>query len=127
MNSKYIGLFKELARATAVSAEQVMDYDKAQEDEKGFETAKIMRDDFESLYDRLNEDYVMTKSDASKLLVGTMIQINQLQDKAATLHKAITGYQTDLVPKLQTIMDEAQSDEDAAKMAEEKFIIENNN
>ena len=104
-----------------------MDYDKAQEDEKGFETAKIMRDDFESLYDRLNEEYVMTKSDASKLLVGTMIQINQLQDKMTTLHKAIAGYQTDLVPKLQAIMDEAQSDEDAAKMAEEKFIIENNN
>jgi len=28
MHSKYIELFKEIANATAISAEQVMDYDK---------------------------------------------------------------------------------------------------
>ena len=126
MDKKYIELFRELARATAVSAEQVMDYDKAQNDEKGFDTAKIMRDDFEALYDRLDENYRMTKADGAKLMVGIMIQLNQMQDRITALRKAVTGYQTDLIPKLQEIVDNAQDDEEAAKIAEEKFIIENN-
>lgn len=65
----------------------------------------------------------MSKSDSAKLLVGTMIIVNQTRDKITALKQALTGYQTDLVPKLQSIVDEAQNDEDASKMAEEKFII----
>lgn len=126
MDKGYIELFKELARATAVSAEQVMDYDKAQNDEKGFETAMTMRDDFEALHDRLDENYHMNKADAAKLLVGIMIQLNQMQDRITALRKAVTGYQTDLIPKLQEIVDNAENDEDAAKIAEEKFIIKDN-
>lgn len=126
MDKHYIDLFKELARATAVSAEQVMDYDHKKEDEKGFETAKTMRDDYEALYDRLNDEYNLTKSDAAKLLVGIMIQLNHMQDRMLALRKAVTGYQTDVIPKLQDIVDNAESDEDAAKIANEKFVIENN-
>lgn len=126
MDKRYIDLFKELARATAVSAEQVMDYDHEKEDEKGYETAKTMRDDYEALYDRLNDEYNLTKSDAAKLLVGIMIQLNHMQDRIVALRKAVTGYQTDVIPKLQDIVDNAESDEDAAKIANEKFVIENN-
>ena len=126
MDKHYIDLFKELTRATAVSAEQVVDYDHEKEDEKGFETAKIMRDDYEALYDRLNDEYSLTKSDAAKLLVGIMIQLNHIQDRIAALRKAVTGYQTDVIPKLQDIVDNAESDEEAAKIANEKFVIENN-
>lgn len=39
MNKKYIELFKSLAQSTAASAEQVMDYDKVNNDENGFKTA----------------------------------------------------------------------------------------
>lgn len=126
MDKKYIDLFRELARSTAVLAEQVMDYDKSKEDDKGFETAKVMRDDYEALYDRLEDNYQMNKNDALKLLVSIMIQINQVQDKVNALRRAITGYQTDLIPKLQEIVDNAADDEAVAKIAEEKFIIENN-
>ena len=126
MDKHYIDLFKELARATAVAAEQVMDYDHEKEDEKGFETAKTMRDDYEALYDRLNDEYSLTKNDAAKLLVGIMIQLNNIQDRIAALRKAVTGYQTDVIPKLQDIVDNAKSDEDATKIANEKFVIENN-
>ena len=126
MDKKYVDLFRELARATAVSAEQVMDYDHEKEDEKGFETEKTMRDDYEALYDRLNDEYSLTKSDAAKLLVGIMIQLNNIQDRIVALRKAVTGYQTDVIPKLQDIVDNAKSDEDATKIANEKFVIENN-
>jgi hypothetical protein len=85
-----------------------------------------MRDDYEALYDRLNDEYSLTKSDAAKLLVGIMIQLNHIQDRIAALRKAVTGYQTDVIPKLQDIVDNAESDEEAAKIANEKFVIENN-
>ena len=129
MDKRYITLFKDLAQATAVSAEQVMDYDKAQNDEKGFETAKIMRDDYQELTDKLvenGENFVMTKPDCARLLVGAMIQVNQLQDRLNSLKKAMTGYQTDLIPKLQDVLDGAEDDEAIAQLANEKFIIENN-
>lgn len=127
MDKKYIALFKELAQTTAVSAESVMEYDREKNDEKGLETATIMRDDFQALADAIQEagdNYIPTHSDAARLLVGSMIVVNQLQDKINTIHKAITGYQTDLIPKLQRIVDEAASDDDLAKkIAEEIFII----
>lgn len=126
MDKKYITLFKNLAQATAASAEQVMDYDKTKGDEKGFETAQIMRDDYQELTDRVTDDFVLTKNDAARLLVAAMIQTNQLQDRMNLLRQAMTGYQSDVIPKLQEIVDKAETDEDALKMANEKFIIENN-
>ena len=126
MDKKYIALFKELARATAVSAEQVMDYDKAQNDEKGFETAKTMRDDFQALTDSIDDNYNINKSDVARLLVAAMIQTNQLQDRINNLKKAMSGYQSDVIPKLQEILDNAETDEDAIKLANEKFIIQEN-
>ena len=68
----------------------------------------------------------MNKGDAARLLVGAMIQVNQLQDRINNLKKAMSGYQTDVVPKLQSIVDEATDDEAAEKMANEKFIIKEN-
>ena len=49
MDKKYVTLFKDLAQATAASAESVMDYDRSQNDEKGLKTATIMRDDYQKL------------------------------------------------------------------------------
>ena len=126
MDKKYITLFKDLAQATAASAETVMDYDREKGDEKGLETATIMRNDYQELASRINETgYEITKSDAAKLLVGAMIMVNQLQDRLNNIKKAMVGYQTDVIPKLQEIVD-AKTDDDAHKLAEDKFIIENN-
>ena len=130
MDKKYIELFKGLAQATAVSAEQVMDYDKEKGDEKGFDTAKMMRDDYQELQDRIEElqdSYELNKNDVAKLLVAAAIQTNQLQDRINNLKKAMVGYQSEVMPKLQEILDNAKSDEEVVQMANEKFIIENNN
>ena len=129
MDKRYVTLFKDLAQATAASAEAVMDYDREKGDEKGLETATTMRDDFQTLTDRINEGgetYNMNKSDAARLLIGAMIQVNQLQDRINNLKKAMTGYQTDVIPKLQEIVD-AENDEAASKIADEKFIIKEEN
>ena len=129
MDKKYIELFRELAKATAIAAESVMDYDKEKGDDKGFETARIMRDDYEALHDKIAAetfDGILTKMDYTRLLVGTLIISNNLRDKVSALNKAIVGYEKDLAPKLQAIIDKAENDEMAQKLAEENFILDDN-
>lgn len=128
MHKKYLELFKELTRATAVAAEQVMDYDKEKNDDKGFETAKTMRDDFEALHEKLiaeSFDGNLTKAEYAKLLVGCYVIVGNLQDRIEALKKAIAGYQSDLVPKLSKII-EAENDAEAQKLADEHLIVETN-
>lgn len=93
MDKKYVTLFKELAQATAASAETVMDYDREKGDEQGLKTATIMRDDYQDLVSRIDvTEYVISKADAAKLLVGAMIMTRQLQDRINNLKSAMTGY-----------------------------------
>lgn len=126
MDKKYIKLFEELAASTAVSAEKVMDYDAEKQDQKGYETAQIMRDNYEALKVRIIEagnNYTLTCQDAAKLALGTIIIANQLQDQIGILQKVINAYKNDILPKLQDIVDNAKDDATATKMADEKFII----
>lgn len=126
MDKKYITLFKELAQAIATSAEQVMDYDKQKEDNEGFKTATILRDDFQTLADKINDEYVVNRTDAIKFLVGAMIMVNQLTDRIANLRQAVAGYQTDLIPKLQNIIDNTTDDIATSEIANTLFITDNN-
>ena len=124
MDKKYVTLFKELAQATAATAETVMDYDRQKGDEKALATATMMRDDFQALADAITgDDYAPGKNEAARLLVGAMILANQLQDKINALKTAMAGYQTDVIPKLKEIVDNAQNDDEAQQMANEKFVI----
>lgn len=124
MDKKYVTLFKELAQATAASAETVMDYDREKGDENGLKTATIMRDDFQDLVSRIDvTEYVLSKSDAAKLLIAATVMANQLQGRINNMKTALVGYQTDVLPKLQDIIDNAKDDNEAKAMAEEKFII----
>lgn len=125
MDKKYIELFKSLAQQTAASAETVMDYDRQKEDEAGLKTATIMRDDFQNLANSIDDDFVMTKNTATKLLVASYVITNQLQDRINALKTALAHYQTGIIPSLQNIVDNAKDDEEANKIANEKFIIKN--
>lgn len=130
MHSKYIELFKEIANATAISAEQVMDYDKQKDDAKGYEAAETLHKDFIELYDKIrdkNFDGQLAREDFARLLVGALIIMNQLNDRITALKKAMTGYQTDVMPKLQDIVDNTKTNEEAMAMAEEKFSIKEEN
>lgn len=126
MDKKYIELLRNLAQTTAVSAEQVMEYNHNNGDSKGERTAATMRDDYQELVEKLNqENYSLTRADSAKFLVASMVVVNQLQDQINNRKKAISGYQTTIIPTLQKIMDTAQNDEEANKIAEENFIIKN--
>lgn len=126
MDKKYVELFKTLAQAIAVSAEQVIEYDTKKNDENGAKVAETMRDDYLALVDSIKnagDEYIPTKNDIARLLVGAMVEANQLQDRMKALKSALTGYQTDVIPKLQEIIENAETDEAVAKMVNEKFII----
>ena len=100
-----------------------MEYDQQKNDDKGYETARVMRDDFQELMGRVDvTEYVMSKADAAKFLVGAMVMANQLQDRITNLKNALAGYQTDIIPKLNEVLG-AENDEKAASIAEEKFQI----
>ena len=125
MNKRYINLFKEIAKATAISAEQVMDYDKEKKDEEGYKTAEIMRDDFNNLLERITaagEDYKVDKADCAKLAIGAFVIAEQLEGQISLRRKAIEGYRNDLIPKLQKLLD--TSDESFDELMEKSFSIE---
>ena len=127
MDKQYIKLFQELTQTTAVLAEQVMDYDHQKDDTKGFETAQSMRDDFQNLHDKIAaEDFDgnLTKSDYAKLLVGAYIVTSQVKERIKILKSAITGYENDLIPALQKIID--SSEEEYQNIATEVLTIESN-
>ena len=127
MDKRYVILFKDLAQATAATAEQVMEYESQQNNEKGMTDATTMRNNFQNIADKIvEENYTMSKIDAANLLIGALIQTNQLQTRIDTLKKAMTGYQTDIIPKLEQIVD-AKEDEDVTKKANELFVIEETN
>lgn len=126
MDKKYLQLFTELTRAVEVLSEQVMDYDKAQNDEKGLETAEMMRDDFAALHDKLGTNEPLTKAEYAKLLVAAMIVANNIEDRIKSERKAIEGYKIDIIPKLSRINDETTTDEEARKLADEIFKIQEN-
>ena len=127
MNKRYLNLFKELMQSSAVLAEQVMDYDKTKEDEAGFEKAKQLRDDFQNTKDRMDseEDFYPTYDEITYLLTAAIIQIGNLQDRMEVLKKAMAGYQSDLIPKLQAIVDGGRkTDEEVKELVDEKFVIQ---
>lgn len=124
MNKEYQNLFKELAHAVELLAEQVMEYDHSHNDDEGEKTAQIMRDDFAALTEKFNaEEVALERNDYIKLLTGVYIIINNLQDKITNLKKTIDGYQTNVGAKLQRIMNETKTDEEANTLANELFSI----
>ena len=129
MDKKYVELFRDLAQATAVAAEQVMEYDKSQGEDEAFEAAKLMRDRYQELAENLNthgENYQLKKTDVAELLIAAVTQQTQIEERIENLRKALVGYQTDVTPKLQKILDAANDDNEAANLANENFILEDN-
>lgn len=116
----YKDLFIEIAKSSELLAEQVMQYDHDKNDANGEKVAEVMRDDFRQLGENLNAQQP-SRNDYIKLLVGALIIRNNLQDKINAYTKAINSYATDVIPKLQRIVDETEDDIAAATLAEQLF------
>lgn len=131
MKSGYEKLFQEIARTNEILAERVMELNHNQNDTKGEETAEMMRQDYAKLYDQLSkEDFELeqlTRNDWAKILVGTMIAVQNIEDRIKGEQKAVEGYKIDVIPKLQRIIDETKSDEEVRNLISEIFKIEETN
>ncbi len=111
-------LFRDIAQSGEILAEQVYDYDLTQNDERGAKTANLMRQDFAQLHDRISdENYTLTRNDYAKLLVGSMLAVNHIQDRIKRDEKAVEGYNLTVIPRLQRIMSETTNDAEADALA----------
>ena len=123
MNKDYLTLFKELARSSSVIAEKVMEKDRKNGEEKHEKIAEKMRDDFLDLHQRLSDTPdKLDKKDFIKLTIGATILLENLKDNRNTLDLTIKGYENDILPKLQQVV-ACETDEEAIKMAEERFQL----
>lgn len=131
MTAGYEELFKEIARTNEILAERVIELNHEKHDENGEKTASIMRDDYANLYDRIREnDFELTslsRNDWAKLLVGTMIVVQNVEDRIKGEQKAVQGYRIDVIPKLQRIIDETKTDEEVQSLVKNLFKIEETN
>ena len=127
MDTKYLQLFREISHAVELMAEKVMELNHAKNDAKGEQTAKTMRDDYIKLYDKLRADdfnpNFITRAEYARLLVGTLIVVNNLQERIKNEQNAVNGYKTDIIPKLQRIIDETKEDNEAVELANTLFTI----
>lgn len=124
MDKVYVSLFTEMAHATEVNAERVLEYNKKKGDLKGYSAAKIMRDDFAALYDCFRspdfDSATLTKADYAKLLAAAVIVSQQIEKTIEAQKKALQGYKIDTIPKLDRIVN-CKNDEEAIKLANEIF------
>lgn len=125
MDKKYIELFSLISRNIEMIAERVMDGHKEDGDEKGYETAQRMRDDYIQLSDKINEQdpEALTKADYARLLVGSIIVANQLTTRIENEKKALQGYKIDVIPKLDQI-NNTDTEEEAVALALKLFEIQ---
>ena len=126
MDSKYIVLFKEMMLGAANLAEQVMSYNKEKGDQKGYETAEIMRNDYLNLHQNLqNPAYIPAREDFARLLVAAYVLSNNITEHIKLQQKALDGYKLDILPKLDRILNEAKTNEEAIDLANKIFVLEN--
>lgn len=121
MDKKYVELFTLIAQTTANLAEQVMEQHKKNNEEKGYQTAETMRNDFLNLHDKLGTDAVLDKADYARLLVGAIIITNQLDARIKNEQKALQSYKIDIIPKLDQINNADASE--TTELAESLFEI----
>lgn len=116
MDKHYLKLFTQLAHTIEVLAEQVVSINHDKKDEKGEQTATIMRDDYQQLYDRMRQaDFdpaTLSKRDYARFLVGAIIVVQQIETRIENEKKAISGYKIDLIPKLERIINEIKEGEE---------------
>ena len=127
MDSVYKQLFTEIAHAVEVTAEQVLELDIKKNDTNGQNAARVMREDYSKLYDRLRSDSFkeeqLERADYAKLLVGAFIVAKNLEQRIEQEKKALEGWKLDTIPKLDRIVNETKTTEEAQNLAKEIFKV----
>lgn len=101
--------------------------EKIKEEESNNAAAQQLWEGFSKLRDKLasNPECVLNRSEYLILLTGSMIMKNQLLNDILNIQKTIQGYSLDVIPKLERIMNETKTDEEAQTLANQLFEISN--
>lgn len=130
MDKNYRKLFAHLALSTAQIAEQAMELNHKNNDIEAEKNAEKMRDTFTNLYQRLADKSVnifsLGRDDYAFLLVGATIVAAQIEKKIEQEKLGLQGYKIDIIPKLERIMNETKTKEEANKLSLELFKVKEN-
>ena len=126
MDKHYLELFSLMARNTAALAEVVMDEHKEKNEQKEYENAQQMRDHYLDLWQKLDGQQELTRIDYSRLLIGSIITANQLQERIDKEESALQGWKLDVIPKL-TKLNDIKDDEEMMSLAKEYFQVSDAN
>ena len=123
MDKTYLDLFKTITHHTELLAEKAMETTENKEKN----TAQSMRDDYAQLYDKLRDkdfnENSLTRAEFAKFFVGAFIVSQNLETQIKTLNKVLQAYKIDTMPKLERIVNETNTDEEALKLANEIFQV----
>ena len=123
MDRLYVNIFSEISHAISLTAAQLIQSDKKIDVDEHAVT--VMHEDYDKLYELLKDRNFnpvnLERTDYIKLLVGAIIVAKNLEQKIETETKALNGYKTDTIPKLERILNETENSEEARQLAYELF------
>lgn len=111
MDELYQVLFTKIVQDSITLTEHLINASKAKKDSNGEIMSQKLFDDFSALLEKLtNDSNTLTKFDYTKLLVGTLMIINSLQEKILEYQQVINHYEKTLIPGLQKIANSTTED-----------------
>lgn len=129
MDKNFIQIFAAITEAAEVVAEQAVELNHKDNNEKGEADAAAMKADFAALTDKIKAadfDGKLSRNEYAQLTVAAYITTNQIKNRINTLRKATEAYDNIIIPKLTKIIEEAKTDDEAQKLADEILIFEGN-
>lgn len=123
MDKNYVKLFEEISRTIDVLSAEVIDFNRQSNDDKGVAAAEGMQENYKNLRNKILANEQLSHADFAKLLIGAMIVSQQLERRIETEKTALEGYKIDIIPKLQRILNECETEEETQNLSEKIFTI----
>lgn len=121
MTQEWKDLLALVAQNGAINAEQAMDITKEQDPTADISTLIQMRDKFEDLKDKINNDEPLMGMDFVNLWTGASISCAIIEKNIKTWQAVVNTYQNTLLPKLYEIASLAAEPDKQKEMFENFF------
>lgn len=121
MTQEWKDLLTLVAQNGAINAEQAMDITKQQDSAADISTLIQMRDRFEDLKDKINNDEPLVGMDFVNLWTGASISCAIIEKNIKTWQAVVNTYQNTLLPKLYEIASLVAEPDKQKEMFEDFF------
>ena len=122
--NKYMELFQTICQRLEITAERAMETNKANGKLEEYKNAKLMREDFGAVYDKIASNTALTKDDYTTITKGTVVIINMLEKEIKDRTMVVDCYKNDILSKLGEVL-KLEENEDFSKKVEEIFSLNN--